>query len=251
MIRNSFYDKRKLTIKKEEIPESANILSIKDIPSIECENIELQYPDNIIVQEILDKDNGINNKIDLEKLSKEELIRLAKENPELLTGGVKEESLECSLSDRTFHYLPYVFNQSNFEKKFMIELLTLNKFKNSDLEVYYNGDHNISSFRIECFKTEDRKVKKVGLYTPDFLVIKRIDNSINKVLIIETKGQGYRNQEEFLDRKNYIEKEFVPFNNKKIGYKKFDYLYIEDTLKDNEIISKLNDKIYEFFKEEK
>lgn len=251
MIRNAFYDKRKLITKKEEIPESTSILSIKNIPSIECDNIELQYPDDIIVQEILDKDNGINNKIDLEKLSKEELIKLAKENPELLTSGVKEESLECFLSDRTFHYLPYVFNQSGFEKEFMKNLLTLNKFKSSDLEFYYNGDRNISAFRIECFKTEDKKVKKVGLYTPDFLVIKRKDNQINKVLIIETKGKGYRNQEEFLDRKNYIEKEFIPFNNKKIGYKKFDYLYIEDTLKDNEIIFKLNDKIYEFFKEEK
>ena len=30
-----------------------------------------------------------------------------------------------------------------------------------------------------------------------------------------------------------------------------DYLYIEDTLTDNEIISKLNDKLYEFLKEEK
>ena len=43
----------------------------------------------------------------------------------------------------------------------------------------------------------------------------------------------------------------IKFNNKKFGYNKFDYLYIEDTLTDNEIISKLNDKLYEFFKEGK
>ena len=251
LIRTSFYDKRKLTTIKEEIPESASILSIKDIPPIECENIELQYPNDIIVKEILDKDNGINNKIDLASLSKEELINLAKTNPEALTGSAKDESPELSLCNRTFHYIPYVFNQSKFEKNFMSDLLRLNRFKSSDLEVYYNGDHNISSFRIECFKTEDRKTKKIGLYTPDFLVIERKDNKINKVLIIETKGQGFRSQQEFIDRKNYIEKEFVPFNNKKLGYKKFDYLYIEDTLKENEISDILNNKIHEFFKEGK
>ena len=36
----------------------------------------------------------------------------------------------------------------------------------------------------------------------------------------------------------------LKFNNKKFGYNKFDYLYIEDTLKENEISNKLNDKIY-------
>lgn len=252
MIRNSFYDKRKIKTIKEEIPEEANILSIKDIPNIECDDIELQYPDNIIVEEILDKDNNKSNKIDLESLSKEELIKLARENPEALTNSDKDESLECKLSNRTFHYIPYVFSQSSFEKSFLKNILTLNKFVKDDLlEVYYNGDHNISSFRIECFKNEDKKVKKVGLYTPDFLIIKRLNNKVNKVLIIETKGKGYKNQQEFIDRKNYIENDFIPFNNKKIGYKKFDYLYVEDSLKENEIISMLNNKIYEFFKEGK
>ena len=251
LIRSAFYDKRKLTTIKEEIPEEASILSIKDIPSIECDDIELQYPDNFIVNEILDKDNGKENKVDLDSLSKEELIKLAKENPELLTNLGKEESNELKLSDRTFHYIPYVFSQSSFEKNFMKQILTLNRFNNSNLEVYYNGDHNISSFRIECFKTEDKKIKKVGLYTPDFLVINRKNNKVNKVLIVETKGSGFSKQQEFIDRRNYIEKDFIPFNNKKMGYKKFDYLYIEDTLKENEIISLFNDKIYEFFKEEK
>lgn len=251
MIRTAFYDKRKLTTKKEEIPESASILSIKDIPDIECDDIELQYPNDVIVKEILDKDNGINSKIDLESLSKEELLNLAKNNPEALTASVQDESIESKSSDRTFHYIPYVFNQSKFEKNFMHNILTLNKFKNNKLEVYYNGDHNISSFRIECFKTEDKKIKKIGLYTPDFLVIERKDNTINKVLIIETKGKGFRSQQEFVDRKNYIEKAFIPFNNRKIGYKRFDYLYIEDTLNENEILSLLNNKIHSFFEEGK
>lgn len=251
MIRLSFYDKRKLTTIKEEIPKSASLLSIKDIPDIECEDIELQYPNDIIVKDILAKDNGKNNKVDVDSLSRDELIELIKNNPEALTSSAKDEPLELSLSNRTFHYIPYVFNQSKFEKMFISDLLRLNKFKGSELEVYYNGDHNISSFRIECFKTENKKIKRIGLYTPDFLIIERKDNKINKALIIETKGKGFRSQQEFLDRKNYIEKEFIPFNNKKIGYKKFDYLYIEDTLKENEISNILNNKIQKFFKEGK
>jgi len=251
LIRNAFYDKRKLTTVKEEIPEEVSILSIKDIPSIECDNIELQYPDDFIVSEILNKDSGVDNKVDLESLSKDELIKLVKENPELLTNLGKGESNEVKLSNRTFHYIPYVFSQSSFEKNFLKQVLTLNRFNGSELEIYYNGDHNISSFRIECFKTENKKIKKVGLYTPDFLVVNRKNNRVNKVLIIETKGSGFSKQQEFIDRRNYIEKDFIPFNNKKMGYKKFDYLYIEDTLKENEIVSLLNNKIYEFFKEEK
>ena len=251
LIRISFYDKRKLITTREEIPESASILSIKDIPNIECNNLDLQYPDNVIVEKILDKDNNVNNRIDLELLSKDELIKLATENPEVFVNLSKEDSNEINFCDRTFHYIPYVFNQSSFEKIFLKDVLTLNKFKNSNLEIYYNGDHNISSFKIECFKSEDKKIKKVGLYTPDFLVINRKDNKVHKVLIIETKGSGYKNQQEFIDRKNYIEKDFIPFNNKKMGYKKFDYLYLEDSLNENEIMSLINDKILEFFKEEK
>ena len=35
LIRKAFYDKRKMTIKKEEVPESASILTITDIPHID------------------------------------------------------------------------------------------------------------------------------------------------------------------------------------------------------------------------
>ena len=78
-----------------------------------------------------------------------------------------------------------------------------------------------------------------------------IDEKTGKESILETKGKGFKEQSEFIERRNYIEKEFIKFNNKKFGYNKFDYLYIEDTLTDNEIISKLNDKLYKFLKEGK
>ena len=127
----------------------------------------------------------------------------------------------------------------------------MGNFISDNLEVYYNGDRNIASFKIECYKKEKERIKKIGLYTPDFLIIKREKNIINKVLIVETKGEGFATQQDFIDRRNYVESDFIKFNNKKYGYSKFDYLYIEDTLKDNDIIEKLNEKIKIFFKEEK
>lgn len=252
LIRQAFYDKRKMIIKKEEVPERASILSISDIPTIDCSNKELQYPNDKIAKKILENDIKENDKINLDELSKEQLLDLVKNNPEALLNKSREEILELNMKDKTFHYIPYVFNQSLFEKNFLEKVLTLYKFTSNNLEIYYNGDHNIASFRIECYKTEEKVVKKVGLYTPDFLIIRRDNNNkIDKVLIIETKGQGFKNQQEFIDRRNYIEKEFIKFNNKKFGYKKFDYLYIEDTLNEDQIMSKLNDKLYEFLKEGK
>ena len=252
LIRKAFYDKRKMTIKKEEVSTSASILSIQDIPLINLDNKELQFPNDEIKSKVLIRDKNGDTKINFDKLSKEQLLDLVKNNPEALLNKNKNDVLELKMKDKTFHYIPYVFNQSSFEKTFLEKVLSLNRFTSNNLEIYYNGDHNIASFRIECYKTENRVLKKVGLYTPDFLIIRRDnDNKINKVLIIETKGKGYKEQSEFIDRRNYIEKEFIKFNNKKFGYNKFDYLYIEDTLTDSQIVSKLNDKLYEFLKEGK
>ncbi len=252
LIRKAFYDKRKMIIKKEEVPTNASILSIQDIPLINLENKELQFPNDEITSKVLIRDKNGDTKINFDKLSKEQLLDLVKNNPEALLNKNKDDVLELKMKDKTFHYIPYVFNQSSFEKTFLEKVLSLNRFTSNNLEIYYNGDHNIASFRIECYKTENKVLKKVGLYTPDFLIIRRDnDNKIDKVLIIETKGKGYNEQSEFIDRRNYIEKEFIKFNNKKFGYNKFDYLYIEDTLTDSQIVSKLNDKLYEFLKEGK
>ena len=206
----------------------------------------------MIIKKIINKDNNINEEFDLNLLSKEELIKLLYEHPEVISNlENKKKSIELLLCNRTFHYIPYVFAQSSFEKTLLKDILTLNIFKNSNLEIYYNGDHNISSFKIECYKHENKKMKKVGLYTPDFIIINREKNKINKVLIIETKGEGFKNQKEFLDRKEFIERDFIPFNNKKFGYKKFDYLYIEDSLNEEQIISLVKNKICDFFEEVK
>ena len=252
LVRKAFYDKRKMSFKKEEVPESSKILSITNIPDIELENKELQYPNDEITKKILDRDLG--KKVNLEELTKEEILELAKTNPELFSSSVKkdDEPVELAKKNRTFHYIPYVFSQSGYEKEFLEAVLPLGILDSNNLEIYYNGDRNIASFRIECFKTENRVVKNVGMYTPDFLIIRRNkDNKIDKVLIIETKGKGYIDQEEFKDRREYVENEFIKFNNKKFGYKKFDYLLVEDGLEKDDIKRVVNSKLHEFLEEEK
>ena len=252
LVRKAFYDKRKMSFKKEEVPESSKILSITNIPDIELENKELQYPNDEITKKILDRDLG--KKVNLEELTKEEILELAKTNPELFSSSVKkdDEPVELAKKNRTFHYIPYVFSQSGYEKEFLEAVLPLGILDSNNLEIYYNGDRNIASFRIECFKTENRIVKNVGMYTPDFLIIRRNkDNKIDKVLIVETKGKGYIDQEEFKDRREYVENEFIKFNNKKFGYKKFDYLLVEDGLEKDDIKRVVNSKLHEFLEEEK
>ena len=252
LVRKAFYDKRKMSFKKEEVPESSKILSITNIPDIELENKELQYPNDEITKKILDRDLG--KRVNLEELTKEEILELAKTNPELFSSSVKkdDEPVELAKKNRTFHYIPYVFSQSGYEKEFLEAVLPLGILDSNNLEIYYNGDRNIASFRIECFKTENRIVKNVGMYTPDFLIIRRNkDNKIDKVLIVETKGKGYIDQEEFKDRREYVENEFIKFNNKKFGYKKFDYLLVEDGLEKDDIKRVVNSKLHEFLEEEK
>ena len=159
--------------------------------------------------------------------------------------------LEIKSKDKTFHYIPYLFLQSKFERDVLKNILTLQSFEKKKLEVYYNWDHDISSFKIECYKIENNKVKNVWKYTPDFLIIQRdTENTIHKILILETKGKWFWSQQEFKDRKDYVENIFIKDNNEKFWYKKFDYLYIEDSLSENDRINKINDAINNLFTDE-
>ena len=119
-----------------------------------------------------------------------------------------------------------------------------------DLEIYYNGDSALTEFKIRCYKSNGGKWSYIGIYTPDFLIIKRKDGKIYKAIIVETKGEIYANDPKFKDKKCFMETEFVNQNNKAFGYKRFDYLYLEDTQSENERITLTHQKIREFFKEE-
>jgi hypothetical protein len=66
---------------------------------------------------------------------------------------------------------------------------------------------------------------------------------------VETKGEGFKNDPAFLQKKNYVETEFLKQNNDKFGYQRFDFLYLEDGTDIANNIVTINNNIDEFFKE--
>jgi hypothetical protein len=138
---------------------------------------------------------------------------------------------------------------SSFEQTYLREVLSLEDIKMYGLEVYYNGDRAMTEFKIKCYKSASGKWRYIGIYTPDFLIIQRKNNAIHKVLIAETKGEIYANDPMFKEKKNFLETYFTEKNNEKYGYERFEYLYLEDTLSDNNRILLTHQAICNFFKE--
>jgi len=160
---------------------------------------------------------------------------------------LKAESVIIQDIERTYHYLPYKFD-SKFEIDFLKEMLQNTDIKNKGLEVYYNGDRGLTDFKIKCYKKDNRNSwKYLGDYTPDFLIIQRKDDKIHKVIIVETKGEGYSHDTKFIDRKNFMEGEFKRLNNSQFGYERFDYLYIEDTMTEPQRLNKIQTAVNNFF----
>ena len=60
----------------------------------------------------------------------------------------------------------------------------------------------------------------------------------------------YANEPKFRDKKEFMEDYFVPKNNAEFGYKKFDYLYLQDDRGIDNLVDKAIDRIKEFFKED-
>jgi len=259
-IRLAFHCKRYFETKSEIIPQSAQMLIVEKLSQIPYNN--LLYPDKEETHRIRSMDE---KNIEPKEPSEEELQKSYKIMQETMEqqglgafainytyeNHVKQHSLTPAISakNRTFHYLPYNFWQSKFELQFLKETLTLKKVKERNLEVYYNGEKDLTDFRILCFAKIGKNYQRVGLYTPDFLIIKRKDDLIDKVLIVETKGSGYAEQTTFKLRKKFMETEFLQMNNEKFGYKKFEYLFLQDDAKFDDNLAKLNETIVEFFKD--
>ena len=50
-------------------------------------------------------------------------------------------------------------------------------------------------------------------------------------------------------KKEFMENDFIPQNNKEFGYNRFDFLYLQDDMDENDLITMTSDKIKNFFKE--
>jgi len=156
--------------------ETANVSSLKFMPRIDTNKIDdyRRHPEDL-EEDFLGKDNNI--------------------DPQNIS----------------FNYIPYRMD-SSFEQNALSDMLKMSEL--AELEVYFNGYQNekLQSFYIQTPR---------GIYTPDFLIIKRKDNKkyqdknkmgeIEKILIIETKGKPYYN-EEFKQKENFVKKDFIRYN---------------------------------------
>ncbi len=240
-IRKSFCTIRDIETKEDITKKSASLLVAENLVStIETNNKEQYIPNSNIVKKILEEDEEY-------KLTQEELkaIELLKStgNEKLAIELEEKRKITIPYKDKTYHYLPYK-TDSAYERLYLNELLTLSFFKDKNLEVYYNGDETLTEFILKTFKKTPSGWNYIGKYTPDFLILKRENNKIEKVMIVETKGSTYA--EKFKDKKEFM-KEFVKLNNEMFKYRRFDFLYLQDDMTKEEMQKKTSEKIQEFF----
>ena len=167
---------------------------------------------------------------------RQEEFKIYKKHPEDLEEDFfKNNSIDPQ--DISFNYIPYKMD-SEFEQNALQEMLKISEL--AGLEVYFNGFRNksLQSFYIETPR---------GHYTPDFLILKRkgynkykskdSKGEIEKILILETKGKIFYN-EEFQAKEKFVKEDFLTYN-PNFTY----YCFIDDTNKND--FSKHVDKFKE------
>lgn len=215
-IRNSFALRRSFNTKEELIPEEASLLKVNALKSpIEDNKSAIYSPSQEKVAEIVSQDSK-----PVETISEE--IRKY-----LIEHGLPLPDVEKSVNDRTYQYLPYHLD-SKLEEDYLYSVI--NHIKSvPGVEFYFNGDDTLTDFRIRCYTKRGRAWKLDGYYYPDFIMLTRnSDNTINKIVIVETKGEGFAGK--FIPRRQFMDDVFIKLNNDKFGRERFQFLYIEDTL---------------------
>ena len=245
-VRKAFCDRRSFTTTEELIPQESSLLNIANFTAtVSTTTPEDYYPKQDLVERIVQDDKG-KLKVDAKTQQMMELAE-ATGNTSILELLRKQNSSHPQ-KNRSFHYLPYR-TDSSFEQTFLDQVLAMAEMENMDLEVYYNGDRAMTEFKIKCYKGDAGAWRYVGMYTPDFLIVKRKDGKIHKAIVVETKGAIYANDPTFKDKRSFMEREFTRQNNKAFGYERFEYLYLEDSFPEAERIRLTHEKICAFFKE--
>ena len=248
-VRLAFHRRRTLQTSSEVVPKDARMLLIEKLTRVKKERT--LYPCEEDVAQILKMDES-GESVEEARATHREAVRLAAET--LRAAGINlpptvapDLSPEVENKDRTFHFLPYDFTQSNFELEFLKQALKDKELQRRGLELYYNGERSLTEFKIQCFTKINDHWRRVGEYTPDFLLLERKGGRIHRVLIIETKGKGFAEQKEFQARKRFMETEFIKMNNERFGYKRFGYLYLTDERKLDANLAELNETVHKFF----
>ena len=241
LVRRAFVPKRDFSVKEEIVPCEASLLQIERLVSpVSVQDDKPFFPSQEDVRTIVDWDANAQNKV----LSPEELALI--EKMKKMGYPIPEPTDPHPERKQTYHYLPYRFD-SGLEREFFKDsvLPILGEYK-SQLEIYFNGDDTLTDFKIDCYKQTGREWRYIGKYVPDFLLLKRNeDGSIHRIIIIETKGEGFAAK--FADRRQFMETEFIRKNNECFGYERFRFLYLEDALTKEEREKKTIKAIKDFF----
>lgn len=248
-VRKAFCDRRSFTTTEELIPQESSLLNIANFTAtVSTTTPQDYYPKQDLVERIVLDDKG---KFKMKPAIEAAILALEADDSEhnrQLAKIMRKQNSSHPQKNRSFHYLPYR-TDSSFEQTFLDQVLAMAEVENMDLEVYYNGDRAMTEFKIKCYKGDAGAWKYVGMYTPDFLIVKRKDGKIHKAIIVETKGAIYANDPSFRDKRSFMEREFTRQNNKAFGYERFEYLYLEDSFPEAERIRMTHEKICAFFKE--
>lgn len=256
-VRLAFRARRELHIREDVVEQSASLLIVNKLKAIPGH--ALHWPDQEKCETILKSDaqpaKPLNPaEIDQVKAqfnqSSSTLSELAEAAFRQLLKDHAHRVEAQAVYDRTLHYLPYDFTPSGFERDFIDAAVTLSDVKNAGLEIYYNGERDLTEFKIDCYAKTGRAWRRVGFYTPDFLLIRRDGATIRKVLILETKGKGFADQSAFVARRTFVENDFLRFNNDKFGYRRFDFLELRDDAPMSQNLATLAARIQTFFAED-
>ena len=243
-IRKAFCEKRTFETREEKIKQDAALLLVQHLTSpVQTAQPEKYYPDQELVRKIIRDDKGLLEIPDDAKTVISAMERLGQFEQ---ARQYKSQYSSHPQKDRTFHYLPY-YTDSGLERRFLEGVLKLSDLEAKNLEVYYNGDDNLTEFRITCYEKLNGRWNKVGDYVPDFLIVKRKRGQIHQAMIVETKGSIYANDPKFQKKRKFTEETFTAMNNERFGYKRFDYLYIEDKMSDMEWQAMVLDRINNLF----
>ena len=240
LIRQAFAPLRDFHATEEVVSQHATLLQIEKLIS-PIEDNGKYYPSQQAVQEIINWDNRPTK----EELKPEVMAKIE----ELKAMGIDVSALKPQSDphperNQTYHYLPYRFDSKLEIDYFSTEILPL--IHGKALELYFNGDDTLTEFKINCYKKHGTQWRYIGKYVPDFLLLSRKENNeIDKIIIIETKGEGYAAK--FAERREFMETEFVRKNNEQFGYKRFNFLYLEDALSAEQRRQKTLMAINDFF----
>jgi len=243
IVRGLFYPRREVRIDIEEVDDIAFASfvdegSLKPVHGVPREEF---YPDKQRESEVLAADEA--RLPDNLQAAYDALIAAGQD--EVAANMIAGQGLS-SVVVNTYQYIPYRFD-SPFEQTFYQMVMGLDTVDKLGLEVYYNGNNAVADFRIDCYKKAGSTWKKVGKYTPDFLIIHRVGGAIDKVLIVETKGLGYSREPGFVERREFMEHVFVPQNNARFGRKRFDYRVLTDNYGGSELRQITDDLLHECF----